>query len=578
VEIVAARSVADENVTLFVHDRPARDLMREIARLFGYKWRRTGAEPAYRYELLQELKDQLAEEELRERDFHQAFLALDEKMAGGQAERSYHGWGPAQMYQRLSPAQRLALASGQTLTFRSHGGPPDLRLPDDLRKRVIEETGFTLGTHQGAPAIIGPGFGERGTPLADLPGASATVTLSLNRSELGQLTLNGAIDAGLEDHPELPVMAIRGAPPLPQATSPSVARPENGKANAALRAEPEFRKVISLRLVPSCPRFLPGARPEDEGHYFLNHGDRKLFVGPGGRLEEVNQPHVTAADVWEALYHATGRPILADAYSRAYVAAPFTMEKVTLFDALCRAGDELGVRWQRDGDFLLARSTSFFWDRLKEVPACSLRRWQADRRRHGDLPLDDLSDMATCTDAQLDSKVVGYVIGHCWGLEDWGLLGETGAHGGSHGMVRYVRLLAGFTRPQLARAQEAGGLALAELAPAQQEALARPVLRQAKDPQALAVLRFHFDYAPAGSYLWKPVVNSEREADEAVKRWLVVVGRTPEATLALARRHNPSAAPAEIHRSHGLLSFRFQNARGDTWPVGELLVTFRPQP
>src|SRR5438093_1530132 len=104
------------------------------------------ASPALRLGALpQELKDQLAEEEMRDRDFHQALLALDEQMAKGKpfldlspeeqrarlsrADRAEvvflggltrQGWGPAQMYQRLSPAQRLALANGETLTFRSH--------------------------------------------------------------------------------------------------------------------------------------------------------------------------------------------------------------------------------------------------------------------------------------------------------------------------------------------------------------------------------------------------------------------------------------------------------------------------
>src|SRR5262249_51199206 len=43
VRMRAERGVADEKVTIFLKDCPARDVMRAVARLFGYKWARTGA-------------------------------------------------------------------------------------------------------------------------------------------------------------------------------------------------------------------------------------------------------------------------------------------------------------------------------------------------------------------------------------------------------------------------------------------------------------------------------------------------------------------------------------------------------
>src|SRR4029453_2059638 len=97
-------------------------------------------------------------------------------------------------------------------------------------------------------------------------------------------------------------------------------------------------------------------------------------------------------------------------------------DRATLFDALCRAGDTLSLRWKKDGNFLLARSTSYFWDKLKEVPNRLLGRWQADRRAAGGLPLEDLLEMATLTDQQLDSRFVGEGVVHAWGLREWGML------------------------------------------------------------------------------------------------------------------------------------------------------------
>jgi RNA polymerase sigma-70 factor (ECF subfamily) len=67
VHIGAGPSVADEKVTLFCKDTPLREVMRQLSRPFGYTWLRSGAPGQYRYELAQDLRSQLMEEELRNR-------------------------------------------------------------------------------------------------------------------------------------------------------------------------------------------------------------------------------------------------------------------------------------------------------------------------------------------------------------------------------------------------------------------------------------------------------------------------------------------------------------------------------
>src|SRR5207248_1453940 len=102
----------------------------------------------YQYELVQDLRSQLLEEELRNRDRNEALLALqqeieryrpylslspDEVLArartappaekkllenlGGGGPRSGLGWGVIQMYFRLSPRELADLRSGQELSF-----------------------------------------------------------------------------------------------------------------------------------------------------------------------------------------------------------------------------------------------------------------------------------------------------------------------------------------------------------------------------------------------------------------------------------------------------------------------------
>ena len=601
VHLSAARGVAEENVTALLEERPAREVMRGVARLFGYKWSRSGEEGKYRYELQQDLRSQLAEEEMRNRDLHEALIALDEQMgkyqpylgitpeeAATRAETANpnekpllqaltgKGWGAAQLYFRLSPAQRLALASGQTLTFSSNSATPALRLPAEFRRSVLASTHLTIGTFEGSPAIVERGFGEPGAPLSNHGDATAEVTLSMGRSELGELTLHGHSQGGLEDETGLKKMIWAGDQLLSQAKSPSVAKPDNATANAALKNLPEFKRVVTLKPKPSCPWFSPETKPEDRAGFELENNGRMLSFGPDGGIEEGMKPHVTAADAWEAVHQATGLPILADSYLRVYEAGRLTAEKKPLFEGLSQVGDEMGVRWRKDGEFLLARSTSYFWDKLKEVPVDLLRRWQTDRKK-GSLPLNDLLEMSTLSDSQLDSKIVGYVIGHCWNLEEWGIVGSGGAFrvglpGGAY-MRRTARFLAMLNPVLRDQAQRTGVLA-SDLPPAQREALAQVVAMEKQAPEAMGGLRFRVEYAPLGTYLWMPVVATSKEAEQLNGRWPFVAAETAEAALAMARKYNPAAQPDQIRRSRGALVLSFQNARGESWHMGGPGVAF----
>src|SRR5262249_53331985 len=80
IHLVAGNSVADEKVTVFCEKMPLRDLMRQLSRPFGYTWLRSGKPGEYHYELVQDLKSQLLEEELRNRDRNEALLALEKEI------------------------------------------------------------------------------------------------------------------------------------------------------------------------------------------------------------------------------------------------------------------------------------------------------------------------------------------------------------------------------------------------------------------------------------------------------------------------------------------------------------------
>jgi hypothetical protein len=543
VRLRAARGVRDEKATVLVKDQPARDVMRAVSRLFGFKWERSGEEGDYRYLLNQDLRAQLAEEELRNRDVNEALVAMDNEMkslgegsldelkarweqaTGAERDRLHSltlggGWGAAQLYQALSPAERAALKSGQELQFLANSDQPDRRLPEEVWQSLLRSWGLAgVDERDGRPSFntAGPGVGggPGSTPVAQYLGIIPSVKLKMDRSELGVFSLEAEVrmilPRKLPDGSLGPSMGHTSR--LAVVRSPSVARPDNAKTNHALRGQPLFQRQVSFKPEPSCPKQV---QAEVRGRGKDGHEEPTRRVDHADILES---PHVTSADVWEAVHLKTGLPVVADYYTRLHSVAAIMVARAPLFDALCRVGDALGVQWRQDGGFLLCRSTSFFWDKLKEVPNRYLVEWQQERTRRGGLPLEAVLQMASLSDQQLDSAVVGQGISHCWDLPEWGIVGnapkplegtDTAASGTPEELRAYARFLAGLPPGTRNLALRPDGLPFDALNAAQQQEFAQIyVARGGGNPQMLPGLRIHADYVPAGSYAWYPVVEEE---------------------------------------------------------------------
>jgi hypothetical protein len=547
IPIAAGRSVADEKATIFCEKMPLRQVMREINRLFGDTWLRSGKPGEYKYELDQALRSQLAEEELRNHDRDAAVLALDREMQkcrpyvgmsydelqklageGGETGRFLldvvHSprWCGMQLYYRLTPADRRALFSGQELVFRPDTPNPERRLPAEWSRPLL--------------MCAGPGvsFGGRYTELVDLPAAHVSqARLRLYRSEGGQLLLSVRMTAVWNEGSGEATWDSERL--LATGRSPSVANPDNARANTALRGRPPLDRVISLELNPSCPA-VKSRRP----------GDLDPNLDRASLSLDRSRPYALSSDVWEAIHRATGVPIIADFYTRLYPLDKLTIERRPLFDALCAAGDALGARWTTDGGYLLCRSTSYFWDKLAEVPNRYLQRWVHDRDASGGLPLTDFLEMATMSDEQLDSAAVAEGIEHFWGLREWVHLGGTP----ERWMRQHARLLAMLTPEQLRRTFQPQGLPFKELTPAQQQEV-NQVRRQEieamerQGSRSIPAAAAQYDnvvitaaYIPAGWYAARvaPPMN-------------YVGGRTADEAAAAARHLYSGSSPPEVRRA-----------------------------
>src|SRR5262249_23610718 len=156
-------SVADEKVTVLCDKLSLRETMRQLSRPFGYTWLRSKKEGEYRYELIQDLRSQLLEEELRNRDRNEALIALDREMSRYQKylglspdealaraktappeekllleHMGTDGWGLVQIWNRLSPQELAALRAGQTLTYSQEPKPDQQPLPPDLARGILQ--------------------------------------------------------------------------------------------------------------------------------------------------------------------------------------------------------------------------------------------------------------------------------------------------------------------------------------------------------------------------------------------------------------------------------------------------------
>jgi hypothetical protein len=603
VKLTAGRGVADEKATVLVKELPARDVMRAVARLFGYVWARSGSQGAYRYALTQDLRSQLAEQEMRTRDLNEALLALDEKMAAydpvaglspsqikermatakGDERRVLARslglpWGGIQLYQRLTPAERAALGQGRELRFSSDAARPGQRIPPEWVRPL-------LGTWEMGITQDGPGgratFSQRGfiqdqskpyTPIEDADGATAIVQLKVDHSELGRVSLQADTSFFVSLNGGQPGLGSNNV--LAEAQSPSVARPNNRVANSALKLQEPFVGTVSLKPEASCPTLRaeleqrkPGQGPPsaEELNRSAAAGGKVLSSDAMDSLVRLKRAHLTSADVWEAVHAVSGLPVVADSYSRLYDPKSVALEKRALFEVLCHASDEMGVRWRKDGQFLLARSTSFFWDKLKETPNRDLQRWRRNKLEQNGLPFNDLVDMALLPDDQLDSQRVGEVVGHCWGLPEWDLLQEPIGYYSPRPWLRWLSNLPPGSR---SAAVSASGLSLRGLTGAVQEEVVALLGIQGGTPrdllESLSDRRVRIGYASEGSYEWSPKLGPGRDQNQAAIL-PVISASTAEAALAAAKLVDHTVTPGDIVRSDGTLIVTVLAHNGVSW-------------
>lgn len=581
VHLTAGPSVADEKVTLFCEKLPLREVMRQLSRPFGYTWLRSGKPGEYDYELMQDLRSQLLEEELRNRDRHAAMVALDQEI---QQLRPYLdlspdealekaktappdekarlerfaglGWGVGQLYFRLSPEQLNRLWAGEELEFRGDPGTDTAQLPSELaagvlaslrhRRLIVNGDSLQWGNETSLPG---------GVPPAQVEGARPLVHLRIVQSELGQYALEGYSGLTLQSPDAILITQddARALGPLATGASPP-ATPAGSDATTRWSRDPALQRRASDFGLSTKSK-----APDDRAPL----PDQSKIRNPESKI--------TTADVLEALHRATGMPVVGDYYTRLFPATAVPRGEQRLYNLLNQCADALRLRWRKEDDWLQFRSATYFQDRLKEVPTRLLSRWAQERsdagvrrrvpaeRVMGWLALDELIEIAGLSDAQLDGSDMAEGARTIWGLEEWDLARNPK-------LRPHWRFLAMLTPAQRQEAAGPAGLALTRLTLSQQQQFLRLGLGTSTGSLGmpeLAAACLKTGYTVPGGFQWPAPGTPDLAFPGSLQRPRVRE-QTRAAALAAARKLDPAVADAAIVPTtlDGMLIYTFGTPNG----------------
>lgn len=534
VEITAGRNVADDNATLFITARPAREVMREISRVFGFVWERTGEEGSYVYALKQETSAQMAEAKLRNEDVSTSIQELSKSIRKGNLQEGVERAAKS-VFLGLSQTEMETLRSGRQLRlstpeFIQSDGPLDPR----LAKEILSNLG---GLYLDGDIYMHHGDSKRSgvTPYNELPGAMASVALMMKVTEFGgasldsEIAFNATAPDGTKNH------GLAMPQELGDVPGPSQAPLDNAKDNVALKSEKSMKVAVDIEPIPTTPKKDQGVDPEPLRSGFVTELQGSYRTYPA---LQPPRPFMTSDDFWQAVHEKTGKDIVADSYSRLFKLKKY---RGSLFEVLSNGADEMQYHWRLDEGFITGRSASFHWQRLNEVPKRYLIDWRAQREKTGMMPLRGVLAMSRLTDRQLDSFEVGKAIAHQWHLPEWGIPSRPHMSGPRDYVRPLCRMLAALPEDQLLKA-EAGTLKVGEV-PAN-------LIRTLSYPFLANDVTLRVDYIPANQYYWRPMFIDGK--DEV--RTDLIIRSTPDDVTKEVRRRYPSYTKDETSLSDGLLT------------------------
>lgn len=546
-ELSAARSVADDKVTLVLEKRPAAEVLSLLGRHLGFRWRRTDRG----YELGQDLAGRQREETL----FRNELAPIEAQL------------NLASRMMQLSEDQLRTRIEALDARLKEEALPPDTAASLRAEKQLALDVMLSRGTVDASLAMF-----RALTP--------AQVDALLGGAEFRYSTANGTLNAARAEkvyattstlellHGPLPRLQADVTVRFTDVEDQDLLPPP--RRNRQLRLECQFNtvrgeandpKYWGARWSPTLPELAaaspkPSAPPSDPD---LARPVQLTLPGPtrqpgpvtGGSiigaavLGHVWPRQTTLAEISLAIHQSTGLEVVADSFASARLDPSLLRTRQPLRQVLDIVAGELDYTWEMQGRLLLFRNRRYYRDRPAEVPLRVVAEFRSQVLRERRLTLETVGTLA----ARLtDPQARGMYRYWGWYLEDSGILPvESFFPRRAH--FRFWNSLA---PAQRAAARTDGGLPVAQLTPAQRELwlaalLAPPVSSRTPSgsagvptPEQVAAGRFRVRQYEAQMVSF---INPVDEGKRHVGTTLVVEGPRDRNPLDLA--HTPDGRVPE---------------------------------
>lgn len=427
VKLRVERDIADQKVTIFVDEKPLRDVMNGLVTVFGYRWSPETASGNRVYRLWEDENARRQREDLRQNAYSKAWEQADaifdymtqfsqlkadeikqlvDKLTSEYAEKKDNetrlklaaarnlSEDPrsrtiAEYYQTLPDSVQNAIKSGLTVHYDSASQEPEWKLPDDVSARIGEATKskfVVAGIVRNADGSTRISEDQNDWKLDGVNlGYSAIIT---NES--------AGLDAAVYIRQKMTVsMPASGQSP----PTTSVSETALSTTYSLARERAQQTDTTSVRRLP---RKQDGALVKMKVSF-----DSADIVKETGMPVSSNGAPANRSDILAILHKKLGLQIISDHYSQW---CTWTAEKIRnveeflpMFGQMYRAQHEMpsDVDWGWDGQYCYLRSRDASGCDQRETPNRLLRTWQAAYARNGYLGLDELGQISLLSDAQI---------------------------------------------------------------------------------------------------------------------------------------------------------------------------------
>ena len=484
-------AVADNRLSLTVHDRPLGETLKAIADFYQWQWRKdeskdkktqTGytllqpAEAAKREKVnIEQRLDALAAILLKEADAYKLLAPQDQKVRENlegtlpsqiaaeqdpdkrqtlqvqsivlQDLHERRLWTPSvyKLIQTLSRDQISTLVRSSTTCFSYPAIPGCSPIPEELRGELSKVFGLDL-VPSGAPRGQIVSLRLRFTIVA---GRQPYLRTSL---QVGQKSNYGFSSYGM-------VAALPSSNKLLPETGGTLPplEPENWRNDATLTSN------VSVRIPDSA-----SAKTEPQ--------DQKPASGRARAMQMDPQSAISAywiADAIDKLDSAKPFDCVTDGLWTTRING-VDMKDIPFGDALTRLSRATGHQWWKQDGFVMIRSRTLDADRWAEPPATSVVRWK-DQIDRGTFQLEDFAEIASLPDIQ------AMTLQEMASTDQFPLLASPLTN------IRGQLALWNILTPAQRRKASGRGLTYAELEPKQQQAFVLAATDPAASPQSAAV-------------------------------------------------------------------------------------------